>query len=720
MPALVLKPGKYFYRAFGTGFTVSFCAAGSFCGFLQLSKQILGPDIQFCFYPIIFIAAFLGLMSPQWLVKFLTDLRDSYSPLSRPDPHHATMVMAGMILLLAAATTAFALATNLWSSLYQWLDQSFLFNAPARDIIKIFILAIMTGPAAFLGGVMLAVLYRLTLTIDLKDHANLQYERSLPMWLAAGFALGYALWNNLLDHYFTAAAQVWISQLIAVFAMLIMVGGTTYRKQRGFITSPVSTAQLSSIASSKWPGTLLVLTTSLLAGAALPLLRHLLELITKTSGVLELFDALSLIVITVGIYLAGKFCGEDVADTARRRLAFLAGLHLCWAALMLVALGTFNFAWQITPGKQTLTTLIWLLFLLVFAISGAALRLGKPLIQESSVSKSLGFSRWLGRILIGVALGWIIGTVALLPGYGSLAALSILVLLAILTGGLTMVCREHSGLRAQSIGLAAVVMLFLASVLVIPSLSKNWLQNPNLSGVMLCETSRGSWALGPLAEMNGLGTCHLRCLYQSNIETVRSCVLRNSLWTERIRTADQKGRILLLGINENAWPLIRPPSQESIDYILEPHLMRILARQKLLSVLPTGQSSVRFITPAKLGTSSQGNFYDVIWYQPESYIVQDEKPLSLHELFRLLSPDGVLLIQIDNTRTIPELSNRINPDFRERTIIFKPALSQIGTRQTMFIVICKSSEIHDELISNPDEICGLSGAIITNNSQSGQ
>ncbi|GEM_PF-2120002 len=617
-------------------FVIGFCAAGSLCGFWGISEFMVGGGAveRFVFFAVVFGSVYAGLMSPQWLIRLLTvmagrarwlltrqgrgqDRERLWLPGGGVDIQVVSIALAGSILLWSFISIGPTLLGGSLENLQDWFGQRFFLGVVALRILDIGLLVILLFPVWVLGGIMLVVLYRLALSIgDETKQAGL--ENKLPALLMLGLGAGVFCWGSVVAKYTGACLLVWLSHLVglggALFLIVFLPVIAGKSKNINYESGSVLPERVA-------PGRTAVIMIIVFCGAMIgvwaPLWKHLSVLIPWGGG--DVHTCLFLAVLAVGSYFAGR--GGGLFSSVRANLAVAL---LVWSGLCLSGVAVLSAIWlcfrriEHTDVCWFLIVGLWAIVLAKTAVLGSIITYSKRMAQELAISRSLGWAFWLGLLGAGIILGWYVGVFIFLPRYGSLMVVLVLILASLMVSGLMAIYQSEVSLVSRRVIILAGFVLVACSSFVVPWAARNWLcVSVSRSSAIVSEGGDGAWALLGGSDNGGVQSLDLRRYWQDRCLGDFDSAQGNYLRMQKILASKGNKRVLMIGFEENLWPLPQAGDAIHIDYLLNRTLAGRLRRYELArreQFFVAGRSGANIIDiPVHLWLRCNQNRYDLIW-----------------------------------------------------------------------------------------------------------
>ena len=701
---------RYLNRVFMVSVVVAACAAGTWAGLLELCRSGVGtgPTTTLLFCAVVLTSICLGLMSPQWLVRKLTRvttraqrwLRPTVSgqiPLLAARPVDAQMVatvLAGAIVLHALLSVGATMLADELVGAYHWLDGRFLLGFGGMRILDLLFMAALLGPAWFVVGIELALLHRLTLSAEHHSPRRIDYENNLPLWLLGGVVAGHVVWQLLLFDLLGPLYCLWLAQLPPTLAAILLIALAPAVRRRGRpATYRPPWAELEHVSGARWSRPLLVALFAVLAGASVSLLKHLAGLLWQAEDPQRGFDGLIVAAVAVGLLLVSRSGGKAKFNP----LNYLPPLLVGWAGCTLLAVIGFSRLWlRLARGYEIASWYFWPMlagpvFLGVVALT-VGLGLGKQITQQAVVSKSLGWARWMTLLSFGFLLAWYLALHQLRGRMGSLMSLAALILVALLAGGLLALYQAKTKLRTMV--LVGIFVLAGAAAPLLPALGRHWLQPQSSGAAMIVEADSCAWAIY-VGRDDVLASINLAAARTGDPAVATAQSDRNAAWIKATLSGIRHRKVLVLGMEDNLWPLPSMSSDLLMDYLLEGNLARRLAQKKVL-----GQGNLVDV-PLDLWSRS-GRHYDLIWQRLTrdrgDVGGEEQYDVPWRQITRLLHPEGILLTQLDHpvndTAAVSELAAEIAARFEGRGGVLTPTLPRshrdVAGAETIFIIAFQS------------------------------
>ena len=672
------------------GGVAAVCAGGSLGGFWEICRSTVGPSpaTSMLFCGVVLMSVCLGALSPRWLVGRLTQVAaraPRWLRLKSGEQSLAVGLGAAMVLHAMLAVGAALTAAGL-DDVYHWLDGRFLLGCGARRGLDALFMIALLGPAWFVAGVTLALVHRVALAAERDNQQQqLRCEWAGPVLLPAGLAVGHVVWRCWLGRHLGPLYSVWIWQIPVTVTAILLVA-----------LAPACCPPQSELKRGGIRGggrSLLVVLLAALGGASVVVLKHLDNLLWLGAKQ-NVYAGVIFAGVIVGLLLVGRRTRKGRGDSAD----WMGPLLMAWAMCTLSAVVAFGRLWRAQVVVPWYAGSLWAGLVLVgVVLLTIGVGIGKQITQEAAVSKSRGWARWLMLLSVGSLAGWYIAVYQLLERRGSLTSLALLILVALLAGGLVGI--YHKKTRGRRLVMVMAFVLAGVTSLVLPWLGGSWLQLPQSPAAAIIEAKSGAWGVYKVAD-DRVAIADLGYVREAGLAAAMAVSERNAYWTKMILPAISNERVLLVGLEDNVWPLPNLPEGLAVDCLLPGNLSEQLQQQKVGPV-PTSRvkGGLRVIdTPLNLWARSR-HHYNLVWQR----VTVDHDGAAgdnLHwdGLARLLHPEGVLLIQLEhahgNSAVVSEVAEQMAGRFEGRGGVFRPkppAQQQSGAEtETTFVVAFQS------------------------------
>ncbi|MBI9017511.1 MAG: hypothetical protein JEZ07_09655 [Phycisphaerae bacterium] len=391
-----------------------FCATGTFFSYLLLVKSISGDlHINKLAIGSVLIGCFcVGLMSPQWLIRRLLSwcrrfgARQaepvSWLPDSQGDPAAIGTALSGMILIYALLAVLVTLVLPLVFKFHDWVEYHFFLGVVSGFGFDLFVLILLLGPVWFAFGIAVDLLYRLGLTFTTMTGVCRRFDRNIPVFLFAGIVLGIPLWQ-LSILVIKPIICVWMAQTISVFCVIVLLFlplRIAWQTRRNLLDD--STIILDKVRPAKLPRVVAVLLCGVLVGLIFTMFR-VVTTATENRFWSIAYDSAVLMALTVGMYIVFRKNDND-----SRKLRWLYG-GLAFTVLLFIC----AFKCEIPGNSINDSIMVSMAFAMVLmASTGSIIAYSKHMVQEVSVSRCLGWARWLALLGLGIIVAQIMFIVA--------------------------------------------------------------------------------------------------------------------------------------------------------------------------------------------------------------------------------------------------------------------------------------------------------------------
>ncbi len=710
-------------RFYGVSFIIGGCAGGSLSGFLRLSVGLLGgdPGMQFLFFTVILLSFWLGLMGPQWMLRLMmkitrradvssspqeshADIRPMWLPGGRVDFHAVSTALAGSVVLWVL----FSIMATFSVDGLKWIQRAFashfFLNLFAMRILDSLLLIIWMLPVWFVAGVVLALLYRFTLSSESGRAVikPLELEQRLPVLMVLGLVAGYSLWQLVLIDLLPPRTDVWLAKLILLVSVIsvIMLPELETRKRKGQKYQTTS-IDLNYIPGSSLTGIILVLVCGLLVGGGLYLWGYVVDVIYDSVQIQKGWSSSYFIGLLLGYYLATRNPPETNSSQIR-----LAVNLLIWAGFSMVATVLMTLLWiksvrvESLPARQLAAFILLLIVFIKTIILGRVVYVSRNVAQASMMSRTLGWTQWLSWLFLGVIIGRVGCHCFILPRFGSLMVLTALILAALLGGGLTIIYYGRPGMWFRRWLITAGFLLVGINSLVMPWAARYWLRMPQMP-MRLVEDVRGAYALVRDETDESLMTVRLNGMFLYRVQDKIAQSRDNRQWINLIGQLPDVEDVLVAGMNEAVWPRHAQKSDRHIDLLLEPALFERLDHH--LTRDASDAVTERTINPLgshwHLWVRRASRHYDLLWlhhqhHQFDSLLAgpaapwQDmKKCLHRHGIIMVYFGEDIPAIETDLASGSGEIWNVIDL-FRFQGGVLYPAASTLNGQAETGLILC--------------------------------
>ncbi|MBN1764300.1 MAG: hypothetical protein JW860_03505 [Sedimentisphaerales bacterium] len=695
-------------------FMAGFCMVGSFCGFFRISQALAGHEMStlYLYYVVVFVSVWVGLLSPQWVIRMMMRTAErargmlfqhgqeqAYNHVWLPETDRVEFPavihgLAGCVLVWTGLAVGGSWLSGGIYHFQEWFIERFLIGPVALRILHGLCLLILLFPAWAMVGVLLALLFRLALSLEEDRTESILPEKRLLLFLLVGGALSCGVWNYWLPHSPGHYLPVWLANLPALIGVVLLM----------FIV-PAQASQLSRPAYEPMPSvmerivprsrfyTMIIVLCGMLLGGAIPLWGRLLTLLMCSDKPAGYYYCIFIFLLAGGVYMGGRRSGLGISPRQKIATLFLWFAFMSQLCILITGMfwGSFSDLTMIPPDRL-LTVLLYAILSGLMIVSGMILNCSREILVEMSVSPSLGWARWVIRLGVSFIIGWGMVIFLLLSRYGSLMVLSIWILLSLLAGGVMVIYQSRSGRVRRLVLIITGFLLVGLHSLLIPWASQYWLRIKDLASVSVCEDAEGTWLL-----------------YRDPADNsaIRSVALRPGLKIYPDITLSDEGRInlrilksiclvypyeemMVIGFNENIWPLSVPVRSAGIDYLINSSLAQRLRKYQVLNTSNIKQrNAVHFIERSscywlKLARDTYGTVLLSLTDSTMSWLSEGNNRNYWLALRNLLKPNGIMFIVIkadaSSDSISPELLSTLAEVFQWRGGLLETSITLPGTR----------------------------------------
>ena len=487
---------KNLKRMLGVCLLISFCGGSTLYGFKDIVQISFGSSLETSlqFYAVVLGCICFGILLPQFTIALFHWFSASgqywftgghqisshfWFAGGRADTRWVASLFSGCLLLFSVLSIVSVLYYDPLFLVFKEIHSGFIIGPFFHRCIDFLLLITFLGPPWIIGGLILALFYRLAISVDQSTRSAYQLEGRLPGWLFVPFILGMLLWHYVFPVGGNGHYLVLVHQIFILFVVLMLFYQMPERlnnnKQLIYKATPV---ELDAVPSRQIFALVKVFYCAVIVGGLAVMVIHLFNLIAMDHVLLKIALLFFTICVAGGAFWGMKFVRGSATLLKQTELL----LYLFWPFNCLIFIGLFYFAWRakffyhwpswaIVCIELVMIAVVGLLMLLL----GVWIRFGKRFTQQVLVSKALGWAWWLVLCSSGVLSGgYFFGQLILTRG-GSLHALMSMVFSGVVMGIMINVVRRELPHRFLLITNIAGALLFVTNCVVFININHSWL-----------------------------------------------------------------------------------------------------------------------------------------------------------------------------------------------------------------------------------------------------
>ncbi len=605
---------------------LAFGIMGNLYALLNQMYQITGHSIAttqiFIIVAVISISA--GLLSPQWTIQLVSGITGPipllwfrgqthgqlWLPRGRTDPLAVSMVLSGCNIIITALVVLLTITLDFYYSLHIWFQSRFLFSTLAVYCLDIFMILLALFPVFYLTGLLLALLYRLALSFTTTTGKYQEFETNIPAYLLLGVSFGVLTWSMIVPDHLNSRIALWLIQILQLFAVFFMmlaiprfalIGNQKSFEHTTAVLDRVTTNNINpDLLTFFLAGLIAVITTVVLHTA----------LILSQSIVIRKF----LIFFITAFLSGGMYYSFRRSGSKRAPWLSVADKCIILTIGLLIYVLLFSRLWDLYVTRRM--SLKWILGISCLMVAGVSFKGGylffimKKITQESIVSRSWGWARWLSLTLCGYGIGIFLAITALLPVLGSLKIL-VIVMTLIVALCLMIVWKNHK-LSPQSLTSRVIIsawVLFLICLCYL-HLKNGWLSVSSEFPGMTVERFGDAIDCRYHRSTDAYYTCSLGEKITLPINTSCELLMARTQNTIRRLMEARLGQLCIWGMESGIWDSYLWEDLSEVTFCGFNQFGKLVNFNKLKPVIPL-QDNI----PDSLLFRPNSRRFDLIWIQ---------------------------------------------------------------------------------------------------------
>ena len=232
-------------RMLGVCLLISFCGGSTLYGFKDIVQISFGSSLETSlqFYAVVLGCICFGVLLPQFTIALFHWFSASgqywftgghqisshfWFAGGRADTRWVASLFSGCLLLFSVLSIVSVLYYDPLFLVFKEIHSGFIIGPFFHRCIDFLLLITFLGPPWIIGGLILALFYRLAISVDQSTRSAYQLEGRLPGWLFVPFILGMLLWHYVFPVGGNGHYLVLVHQIFILFVVLMLFYQISY------------------------------------------------------------------------------------------------------------------------------------------------------------------------------------------------------------------------------------------------------------------------------------------------------------------------------------------------------------------------------------------------------------------------------------------------------------------------------------------------------------